>query len=90
MGPGTDVDRDMAQVVEHDPVCGARITDEDAAPSVEYGGRKWWFCGDSCRSGFLADPERFALDEDLAEDVAAQRSDGEAGTLRDDEPYLSS
>src|SRR4051812_35263755 len=90
MGPGIDGDRDVAQVVEHDPVCGAPIPDEDAAPSVEHGGRRLWFCSEACRNGFLQDPQRFALGEDLAEDIAAERSDGEAGTLRDQEPYLSS
>ncbi|HYE04642.1 MAG TPA: YHS domain-containing protein, partial [Planctomycetota bacterium] len=78
-----DTARDVAQVVEHDPVCGAAITDEAAAPSIEYEGRKHWFCSDECRELFAEEPDRFALDEDLSDEVVAQRSDGEAGVLAD-------
>ncbi len=92
-----DIDRDTSQVVERDPVCGAPILDEASAPSLEYGGERHWFCGDDCREIFAAEPERFAvdqdleeviLDQDLTDEVIAQSSDGEAGVLRDEPRYI--
>jgi putative ABC transport system ATP-binding protein len=40
-----------------DPVCAMSV--ERTGPSLELGGRTWWFCSDGCRSEFLADPKRF-------------------------------
>ncbi len=83
-----DIDRDTAHVVERDPVCGAAITDEASAPSLEYAGEKHWFCSEGCRDLFADEPERFALDQDLSDEVVAQRSDGEAGVLADTPQYI--
>jgi Cu+-exporting ATPase len=41
-----------------DPVCGMTVTD-DAPRSVEHGGRRYYFCSDSCFREFQADPNRY-------------------------------
>jgi len=46
-----------------DPVCGMEVTEENAACSYDYKGRTYYFCAESCRDRFAADPTRF-LDRD--------------------------
>ena len=41
-----------------DPVCGMRV-DPVRAPGAEHGGRRYWFCSESCRKQFLDSPDRF-------------------------------
>ena len=43
-----------------DPVCGMSIDPGSAVGPVEHDGRPHWFCSDSCRQRFLADPGRYA------------------------------
>jgi len=42
-----------------DPVCGMTV-DPATRPSLEHGGRRWFFCCEGCRDRFQADPGRFA------------------------------
>ena len=42
-----------------DPVCGMTITPADAVGHVDYRGRKYYFCADSCLERFRAAPETF-------------------------------
>jgi Cu+-exporting ATPase len=42
-----------------DPVCGMEVTEEEAACSYEFKGRKYFFCADACRDEFVAHPDRF-------------------------------
>jgi Cu+-exporting ATPase len=42
-----------------DPVCGMTV-DPATRPSLEHGGRRWFFCCEGCRDSFQADPERYA------------------------------
>jgi len=37
-----------------DPVCGMSV--ERTGPSLEHGGRTWWFCSEGCRSEFSGKP----------------------------------
>lgn len=48
------------------PVCVQRgdlacvcVHVEADTPAAEWNGRKWYFCSDSCRASFLADPRHF-------------------------------
>ena len=41
-----------------DPVCGMKVQPEKA-PSLEHGGRSWYFCCQGCRSKFTAAPSRY-------------------------------
>ena len=50
----------MAMVT--DPVCGMRIEDSEAAGTMEYGGKTYYFCSQACRETFEADPASFAGD----------------------------
>lgn len=42
-----------------DPVCGMSFDAEEAAATVEYEGRTYYFCAEHCRRAFEEDPERF-------------------------------
>src|SRR3989475_7667839 len=45
---------------EGDPVCGMAVDAETAEHTHEYRGRTWYFCSESCRRKFAAEPERYA------------------------------
>jgi Cu+-exporting ATPase len=44
----------MAMV--EDPVCGMRIDSEEAAGTLEYEGKTYYFCSQACHDAFEADP----------------------------------
>jgi YHS domain-containing protein len=46
-------------MTEIDPVCGMEVTEEDAAAHVDWAGRTFLFCSETCRDEFAADPEQF-------------------------------
>jgi xanthine dehydrogenase accessory factor len=43
-----------------DPVCGMTVAAVDASPHADVDGARTWFCGEGCRTAFLADPARYA------------------------------
>lgn len=47
----------MAQV--KDPVCGMMIEDSDAAATVEYRGKTYYFCSKGCKEDFELNPEEY-------------------------------
>jgi Cu+-exporting ATPase len=42
--------------MEVDPVCGMRIDSEEAAGMMDYGGKRYYFCSQTCHDAFEADP----------------------------------
>ena len=48
----------MAMV--EDPVCGMRIDSEEAAGTLEYAGKRYYFCSQACHDAFEADPTSYA------------------------------
>src|SRR5437773_1490566 len=56
-----------------DPVCGMTVDPSDAAGSVEYHGRTYYFCSPSCLERFRANLKDFVNDdgEKRSRDVAA-------------------
>ncbi len=46
-----------------DPVCGMEIEPEDAVARVEYEGRDYYFCSESCEEEFKENPEDYAESE---------------------------
>ena len=56
----------LASVEVVDPVCGMTITPEDSVGHVDYKGKTYYFCNDSCLEQFRADPPRF-IDHTRAE-----------------------
>jgi len=42
-----------------DPVCGMEVTPEDAVGSYHCHGQQYYFCAESCRNQFQANPEAF-------------------------------
>jgi Cu+-exporting ATPase len=47
----------MAMVM--DPVCGMRIDPDDAAATADHDGTTYYFCAQSCRDAFVADPASY-------------------------------
>ncbi|HXG65635.1 MAG TPA: heavy metal translocating P-type ATPase [Blastocatellia bacterium] len=43
-----------------DPVCGMQVDPASAAGSSQYAGKTWYFCSNSCKEKFDAEPARFA------------------------------
>ncbi len=56
-----------------DPVCGMTIDPADAVGQVDYKGRTYYFCNDSCLEQFRADPEAFL--DPARRDAEAARAD---------------
>ena len=57
MSPGTkNFDPDIRV---QDPVCGMEVTPAEAAATLEYGGKDYFFCCEHCKSKFQADPQRY-------------------------------
>jgi YHS domain-containing protein len=42
-----------------DPVCGARVDDENPEFQTQFAGRKYFFCSDDCRKEFEERPEEY-------------------------------
>ena len=53
----------MEQKTAKDVVCGMTVDPEKAAASVEFAGRRYYFCCEYCRDKFLASPEDYAAKE---------------------------
>ena len=45
-----------------DPVCGMEIEEAQAPATTEFEGRPYYFCSESCRDEFEANPQLYALD----------------------------
>jgi len=45
-----------------DPVCGLEIEEAQAPATTEFEGRPYYFCSESCRDEFEANPSLYALD----------------------------
>src|SRR5687768_4525021 len=64
-----------------DPVCGMTIAPSDAAGHYDYKGQTYYFCAESCRERFRADPESFLNPpEEDAATAAARAAAGAADT----------
>ena len=57
-----------------DPVCGMTIAPADAVGHVEYGGKTYYFCNQSCLERFKANPERFFRPPAEIEPTADERA----------------
>lgn len=44
-----------------DPVCGMEV-DEEKADTIEYKGKKYYFCCPACKFAFKRNPKQFAKD----------------------------
>jgi YHS domain-containing protein len=54
----------MTQELVRDPVCGMEFGPGEAATTVEYEGRTYYFCCHACRVSFEAEPRRFVRREE--------------------------
>ena len=50
----------MSAPAVQDPVCGMSV-DPAKAPVFEHAGKSWYFCGNSCRDRFAADPAKYLV-----------------------------
>jgi Cu+-exporting ATPase len=48
-----------AGLTEIDPVCGMQVDPQTSQHRADFGGQTYYFCCNSCRSKFVADPERY-------------------------------
>jgi Cu+-exporting ATPase len=46
-----------------DPVCNMTVEDDEAAATVEYEGKTYYFCSVGCRNDFQEDPEVYLRQE---------------------------
>ena len=44
--------------MEVDPVCGMRIDSEEAAGTIEHGGKTYYFCSQTCYDAFKPQIQR--------------------------------
>lgn len=54
----------MTQELVRDPVCGMEFGPGEAATTMEWAGRTYYFCCQACRASFEADPKRFIRREE--------------------------
>ncbi len=59
-----------------DPVCGMEVTPEDAAGSCQHQGRQYYFCAETCKEQFQANPEAFLAPPSRR--IAKQGADADA------------
>ncbi|UCE93189.1 MAG: YHS domain-containing protein [Flavobacteriaceae bacterium] len=45
--------------MKQDPVCRMEIDEKDAAASLQYDGKIYFFCAESCRDSLTADPKKY-------------------------------
>jgi YHS domain-containing protein len=45
--------------MERDPVCGIQVKLETSPAESEYNGQTYYFCSDSCKGRFDANPELY-------------------------------
>jgi YHS domain-containing protein len=49
-----------------DPVCGMEIEEAQAPATTEFEGRPYYFCSESCRDEFEANPQLYALEASVS------------------------
>ena len=59
MDQRSPVDRMQDDATAIDPVCGMTVTMGPAARRYEYDGKDFYFCSESCRAKFIADPAAY-------------------------------
>jgi len=42
-----------------DPVCQMEVTKDSKVPPFTFHSKTYYFCADSCRKAFMADPEKY-------------------------------
>ena len=50
---------DAAELMATDPVCGMKVDPQTSKHHAEHGGALFHFCSVSCRTKFIAEPERY-------------------------------
>lgn len=50
----------MESILNKDPVCGMPLKEEEAAGTIEYERRTYYFCSPSCKAVFGREPEKYA------------------------------
>lgn len=47
-----------------DVVCGMEVDESTAPAKIEYEGRTYYFCSNSCKQDFLENPESYLEDDE--------------------------
>ncbi len=45
--------------MERDPVCGMEIDPTNAAAQMDYQGKTYYFCSQSCHNQFMQNPQQY-------------------------------
>ncbi|MDL2404182.1 heavy metal translocating P-type ATPase [Rhizobium calliandrae] len=61
-------------MVIRDPVCGMTVDPNAGKPSLDYMGRTFHFCGNGCRTKFIAAPENYLTATDLTCGMTVDRA----------------
>ncbi|MER8694336.1 heavy metal translocating P-type ATPase [Mesorhizobium opportunistum] len=60
--------------VLRDPVCGMTVDPAAGKPTTDHGGRIYHFCSESCRTKFLAEPEKYLTATDPVCGMSVERA----------------
>ncbi len=58
---GHSMETEMAANMVVDPVCGMKIKKADAAATVKYQGKTYYFCMESDKNAFEGEPEKYIV-----------------------------
>jgi xanthine dehydrogenase accessory factor len=61
--PAASVEPTARPDVVTDLVCGMSVVADDTALHLDYGGKRYWFCGTGCLRAFAADPSAYLPSE---------------------------
>ena len=64
-------------MVERDPVCGMSVVPEKAAATVEFDGKKYFFCGKGCAEKFKKGPGKYLSARAIHETHGMEHAPGE-------------
>jgi len=56
-------DKNVSDVIR-DPVCGMTVDPDAGKPTADHDGHTYYFCSDSCRQKFRADPDAYRTAKD--------------------------
>jgi Cu+-exporting ATPase len=55
-----------------DPVCGMTVNPQQAAASIQYKGKTYYFCSQMCKMMFEREPEKYAQTNQKVENYPAE------------------
>ena len=66
-------DKNVSDVIR-DPVCGMTVDPDAGKPTADHDGHTYYFCSDSCRQKFRADPDAYRTAKDPVYGMTVERA----------------